>query len=167
MDETPAPRVPRRSWTRLRLRTLMLLPVGIALLLLLVDRSMHVFWVGRRNVSFRWLIVDATTGRPIGQALIEIFDQDGDHQVPLKTLTTNGHGQVEVVERCTASGTGSPLRRTGHVRLPFWDFRVSRSGYKTSTLTSLPEQTGTWALDIQKPELAPMKVELHPDASDR
>jgi hypothetical protein len=125
------PSTPRRLV--FRLRTLLGLPVVAALLMTLIvecGRAVNSgFWVGRKDVTLPFLIVDETTNNPIPQAEVWLIEPGNSGAGPVKGLTGQ-NGRVDLQNSFYARGSFG-VGETTHVGFHPWLVRVLADGYRS------------------------------------
>ena len=121
----PQPRARRRFGPRWRAALAVLLPAS-ALLLVLAT------WVGvtaegeSEDVTFRFRVSDAETGRPVPGAFIRLFSRDK----VARDLCTGPGGEAETTEPCPVTVRLTLFSRRGRAEVPDWLFFVSSLGHK-------------------------------------
>jgi hypothetical protein len=115
----------------------------IAVAVFIYDSS-RVVWVGHTDLEVEFHVVDADTGEPVEGAAIAVRQDAGgfceDTSAREFELLTDGDGEAQRVSHsCMCFGTQSRLKFTDtyFVHLPWWHFRVSAGGHKTSTTQDL------------------------------
>jgi protocatechuate 3,4-dioxygenase beta subunit len=123
-----------------------LIVVVILLIFLPVFQTVH--WVGSTDLEVEFAVVDASTGRPVPGASIEIHSEGGYSEERDRqdfALTTGSDGRVRRLSRDRmCCGTSGWARDTYTVRPPPWAYRVSAPGYLPTEPTELdvPENVG-------------------------
>jgi hypothetical protein len=131
------PRARRRIGPRWRTALAVLLP-ALALLLVLVT------WVGvtsegdLEDVTFRFRVSDAETGRPVRGAFIRLFFQEK----VVRDLSTAPGGEAETAIPCPVTVRQTLLSRRGRADVPDWLFLVSSLGHKMAGPYSLRDFVG-------------------------
>jgi hypothetical protein len=111
--------------------------LAIALIPLLVwgfDRLPIMHWLGHTDLTVEFMIASQDTGQPIPGARIDIRQYDPeDKEDFVLHADLNGMAGCEC-PNSTCFGTRSALGFTDSftVRLPYWCFRVSASGFESS-----------------------------------
>lgn len=121
----------RRWWKRLLIAS-----IALPLLALGFDRILKIHWVGSTDLEVAFAVTDASTGKPIPNAQVEIqseggFYEERDRQEFVLVGDANGVARKE----CRSSmcfGTLSGLRFTNTfvVHLPWWRYRVVAEGFQ-------------------------------------
>jgi hypothetical protein len=113
----------------------------IFLTLFALPALLTVHWVGSADLKVQFLVTDEATGLPVPNATIEIQSEGGfyDERHPKDfNLVTGPDGCVSYT--CCNSmcfGTSGLFTDSYAVHLPWWQFRVSATGYGTTELVSL------------------------------
>jgi hypothetical protein len=131
----------------------------MAILLFVLDGISEVRWVGYAKQEIRLVVIDASTGRPIEDALIRFFDLDYFDNNAKEDRWTNRQGAISIVQQCTASGTESLLRETSTVHFPTWGFVVSKQGWKDSGRIHLRDKIGL-GQNLKDPTIPVVRIEL-------
>lgn len=117
---------------RVKIRTLLLVPVAIAVVLHYLDATSPVYRTsGAREEAIDFLIVDAKSGEAIVDALVEFRDADSPDNwpPPRVSVRTNSSGRARIVEVCKNSGIVTRFRRSYLIAAPDWLLVVRRAGY--------------------------------------
>jgi hypothetical protein len=133
----PQPRAPRRFEPRWRTALAVLLP-ALALLLVLAT------WVGvtsegeMEDLTFRFRVSDAETGRPVAGAYIRLFSQEK----VVRNLHTSPGGEAETTAQCSVTVRQTLFSRRGRADVSDWLFFVSSLGHKMAGPYSLRDFVG-------------------------
>lgn len=120
---------------RLSVRTLLILPVVCVLLLVLADGAgWGVIADGARDQTFRFVVRDAATKRPLDGARIHFAELDNRpfFSHPGTDQFTDQTGSASITIRCPCSRRGGILTGNGAVFFPHWSLEVTRDGYQAS-----------------------------------
>jgi hypothetical protein len=142
---------------RIRLRTLLALPVMSALGLYLWPFVVSPdYFDGDLQIPLEFVVVDAGNGRPIERALVRVVDAFRDENV---TDSHSGRdGRARMSHGFAMRGVSRSYRRSGSVSFEDCWLEVSATGHRSST-TTLLEFTGT-RRDLDDPRPPLMTVAL-------
>jgi len=128
----------RRWWKRLLIAS-----IALPLLAFGFDRILTIHWVGSTDLEVTFVVADASTGKPIPNARVEIQSEGGlyeerDRQEFVLVAAADGIARKE----CRSSmcfGTQSRLRFTDTfvVHLPSWRYRVVAQGFQSAEWADL------------------------------
>jgi hypothetical protein len=96
------------------------------------------WWVGSTDLEVEFVIVTADTGQPVPGARIEIRSEGGFYEgreTREFVLLTDGSGVARKECRnnmCCGTRSGLGFTDTFSVHLPWWQFRVSATGFESS-----------------------------------
>lgn len=104
----------------------MILVVAIAAfaIALAIALSPDAYWVGGASIPIDFLVLDASTGQPIGGASVRLAEGNPEYQA-----TTDPTGKARIVIQATTAGRSSLRRRTRSVNYGRWWLVVSAIGY--------------------------------------
>lgn len=104
--------------------------VAVAVVALLLVAQPEAVWVGHATIPLGFLILDASTGRPIEGASIHL---DLEKENPDYKATTGPDGHAEVVIQAMTTGRSSMVRHTRTVNYGKWMLVVAADGYESLT----------------------------------
>jgi hypothetical protein len=113
-------------------------------------------WIGSHNAQLTIRVLDGATGRPVGNASVQLFDPEGGPRS--SAGETDVGGVVHLNHEFTAAGTTSPVRKTGCVFLRRATLKVQAEGY-AGVWERLEKFTGP-AWDLYGPVLPAVHVWL-------
>ena len=99
-------------------------------------------WVGHTDLEVRFVVTDATTGKPIPNAIIHIHTEPGgfcnDPPQPEFTITTDeiGHAK-QLATNCMCFGSKGRFEDTFASRLPMWSYHATATHYSTTNAAYL------------------------------
>jgi hypothetical protein len=118
--------IPRRGRLRFGMKTVLAVPVVVALLVALADASHQRIMYGTRAVPLAFEIVDAGTGRSISRASIRI--DDGSARVYTATSDPEGRAKIELWTDLYVRV--SLLRTVRTMNYLAWTLEVRADGYR-------------------------------------
>jgi hypothetical protein len=131
----------------------------VALIFVITSRMFDVLWVGHASLPLEFLALDASTGRPIGGALIRLIDGPPEYEA-----TTGPDGKAKIVIEARAAGSASLFHRTRSVYYLLWRLVISAKGYK-----SVKDDLNQYTWDPRfhsDPIPPPLVIRLQPDPSN-
>jgi hypothetical protein len=140
------------------------LVVGILGALWLADKlDNRVYWDGSKEVAMRFVIVDAESGAPVPDAVVQV----GVDGLPAswREARTGTDGAARLIVRCWAAGSDTLLRRTASVSCTGVDIHVSKEGYKDVWPTSLWVHA-RWLLSYDQLPPPPVRLPLQKKAQE-
>lgn len=95
-------------------------------------------WIGSTDLEIEFRVADASTSRPIANAIVEITSRS-ESQTPLHKddpgtlfeLTTDVGGIAKTVRHCTSAGSTSIFHDEFTAIVPEWSFRAKAVGYRS------------------------------------
>jgi hypothetical protein len=128
--------------------------LGAGLLVLLVwgyDRYKRMNWIGYTDLEIEVEVTDATSGKPIPGAHIEVQSwgtmEDGDDEERKFDLYANANGVVHQEfgkTKCSGCLSGLRFTDTFHVYRPWWYFQITAAGYEPSDPIDLHLSGNRW-----------------------
>lgn len=100
-------------------------------------------WASKTDLEVEFVVTEADSGAPIPGARVEVQSQGGFYDEKEKqefALAADSEGTArKECRNSLTSGTRSGLRftDTSSVNLPWWKYRVSAAGFKTSEWTNI------------------------------
>ncbi len=142
---------------RFRLRTLMVFPVAVALIISLwAALSPAVPLNGEREVTLDFLVIDSANGKPIADALVRVSDPFDEEKKA--ESRTRRDGETRLTHRFDVNGEQRVFRTSGIVSFEDCWFEVSARGF-ISLVVPLADLTGKQrGLNVLPPP--PIKVAL-------
>jgi hypothetical protein len=149
----------QQSWLKKILGLVVLIILTAACL---VPAFQEVRWLDERDVEFDFVVVDAATGHPVGNATINLFRDEPQEEI-LQVCQTGPDGHASMVQTCWSAGRGNAFRDTSmSVNLLPWSVSVSAGCYRT--------KPPVWLLDYrqmiihrERSSLLPVRIELQRD----
>ncbi len=134
-----------------KVRTLLILPIIIAVLLFALDSFQRTHWAGHTTVQLDFRVLDGSSETAIPGATVELGSED-----PRETTyngKTDPDGRVSLNPIVFAFGTRSLLRRSRQIEY-FYSIRINAQGYQAiemplEQLTGQPE----YHSDAHPPEI--------------
>ena len=103
----------------------MIVAATVLAFVLLLPFLQEAAWVGRASVPLEFLILDATTGRPINGASIWLAEGDPEYQA-----TTGTDGTAKLIIQATTAGRSGIFRSVRSAYYDHWSLVISADGYK-------------------------------------
>lgn len=130
-------------WFRFRLRTLLLLPLVLAPLIVALLPILPYQASISMTAPFRFVVVDEATGRPIPNAAVRLIDPRfalGDTANQGERVVTRADGSVDYFLFANVQGRQGLLGRTETISYNPWLIRVEARGYRPffTSLASIP-----------------------------
>jgi hypothetical protein len=142
---------------RYRLRTLLVIPIVVALGLFLWGAlAPPVLFSGETDVALQFVVTDAEDGTPVPGAVLRVADPFRDDRVTAVQADQNGHAKM--THSFATQGEQRRYWRSGSIGFEDRWLEVSAPGYGTS-ITLLADSTGVQR-DINDSSPPPIKVTL-------
>lgn len=146
------------------------IPVSIAL----YDYIVKIYWVGYVDLQIEFVVIDAETRKPVPRARLEIISEEvGLKENNQKQFVvdgdTGGSARPKLIEDCMCSGVSSGLHFSDQfaVRIPYWRYRASADGFKTSEWEDLYRSEMKKNIERVSPQYAKILVPVRLERSDK
>jgi hypothetical protein len=102
------------------------------------DGLQKICWVGFTDLEIVFVVTDVDSGRPVEGAKIAVHTGGGiyrEHEEKPFELVTDADGTARRVchdSMCSGTQSGLAFTDTFAVHLPWWDFRVTAPGFRSS-----------------------------------
>ena len=120
-------------WFRFRLRTLLLLPIVLAPLLVVLLPVLPYQASVSTSSDFSFIVMDGATGRPIPNAVVRLIDPrfaPDDTEYQGERVVTGADGSVDYFLSANIHGREGLLGRTETISYNPWMIRVEAVGYR-------------------------------------
>jgi hypothetical protein len=110
---------------RITTRTLLVMPISAALLLIVLNLFTIGLWVGYADVPLEFIILDVETNEPVEGAVLRMTGE-----LPYMPPATGADGRTAIVIHAMCGGECSLLKRTRSVNYSPWDLTIDAEGFE-------------------------------------